>query len=104
MIEEEINVEEMPADEQPHNDAVPRVVVVPAPSVDFRIEFTTDRKFEQRAYITWVRDLAEKLGFVSVIMKSDNGANGRKGYVALGCQKAVNTGSTRSRKGRRRQR
>jgi hypothetical protein len=46
MIEEEINVEEKPAGEQPHNDAVSPVVVVPTPSVDFRFEFTTDRKFE----------------------------------------------------------
>jgi hypothetical protein len=46
MIEEQINLEEKPADEQPHNDAVPPVVVVPTPNVDFRIEFTTDRKFE----------------------------------------------------------
>jgi hypothetical protein len=38
MIEEEINVEEKSANEQPHNDAVPPVVVVPAPNVDFRIE------------------------------------------------------------------
>ncbi|KAK2403262.1 hypothetical protein QL285_052716 [Trifolium repens] len=87
MIEEQINLEEKPADEQPHNDVVAPVVVVLAPNVDFRIQFTTDRKFEQRAdMLTWVRDLSEKLGFVVVTTKSDNGANGRKDYVALGCQ------------------
>jgi hypothetical protein len=86
IIEEEINVEEKSVDEQPHNDVVPPVVVVPAPNVDFRIQFITDRKFEQRVdMLTWVRDLSEKLGFVVVITKSDNGMNGRKGYVALGC-------------------
>jgi hypothetical protein len=64
------------------------VVVVPALNVDFGIEFTTDRKFEQHAdMLTWVHDLPETFGFVSVITKSDNGANGRKGYVALGCQR-----------------
>jgi hypothetical protein len=37
--------------------------------------------------LTWVRDLSEKLGLVYVITKSDNGANGQKGNVALGCQR-----------------
>jgi hypothetical protein len=70
MIEEQINLEENPIDEQPDNCVVPSVVVVPAPNVDFRIQFTTDRKFEQRAdMLKWVRDLSETLGFVSLIMK-----------------------------------
>ncbi|MCI53137.1 hypothetical protein A2U01_0074383, partial [Trifolium medium] len=38
--------------------------------------------------LSWVRDLVVKLGFVTVIAKSDNGRNGRKGYVALGCQRS----------------
>jgi hypothetical protein len=37
--------------------------------------------------LTWVRDLSENLGFIVVTTKFDNGGNGRKGYVALGCQK-----------------
>jgi hypothetical protein len=47
-----------------------------------------DRKFEQRNHmLSWVRYLAEKLEFVVVITKSDNGGNVRKGYVSLGCQR-----------------
>jgi hypothetical protein len=35
---------------------------VVAPKVDFRIEFTTERKFEDRKHmILWVRDLAYRL-------------------------------------------
>jgi hypothetical protein len=63
MIEEHINLEEKPTDEQPDNDVIFRVVVVPAPNVDFQIQLTTDRKFEQCAdMLTWVCDLSEKLG------------------------------------------
>jgi hypothetical protein len=105
MIEEEINVEEKSADEQPDNSVVPPVVVVPAPNVNFRIQYTTDRKFEQSAdMLKWVRDLSETLGFVSVITKSDNGGNGRKGYVALGCQSGGKYWEYMMEKGRRRQR
>jgi hypothetical protein len=47
--------------------------------VDFRIQFTTERKFDAwKEMISWVRDLAYKLGFVVVIAKSDNGGNSRK--------------------------
>jgi hypothetical protein len=35
--------------------------------------------------LSWVHDLAKKIGFVFVITKSDNRRNGRKGYVSLGC-------------------
>jgi hypothetical protein len=49
IVEELHNVEEKPSGEQPNNDVVPREVVVVAPKVDFRIQFTMDRKFEQRA-------------------------------------------------------
>jgi hypothetical protein len=105
MIVEEVNVEEKPADEQPDNSVVPPVVVVPAPNVNFRIQYTTDRKFEQSAdMLKWVRDLSETLGFVSVITKSDNGGNGRKGYVALGCQSGGKYWEYMMEKGRRRQR
>ncbi|MCI29358.1 FAR1-related protein, partial [Trifolium medium] len=66
-------------------DEPPKVV---APKVDFRIELTTKRKFDHREQmLSWVRDLAVKLGFIAVIAKSDNGGNGRKGYVTLGCQR-----------------
>jgi hypothetical protein len=37
--------------------------------------------------ISWVRDLAYKLGFVVVIAKSDNGGNSRKRFVTLRCQR-----------------
>jgi hypothetical protein len=33
--------------------------------------------------ILWVRDLAYKLGFVTVIAKPDNDGNGRKRFVTL---------------------
>jgi hypothetical protein len=85
MVEEWINVDEKSADEQPNVYVVASEVAL---KVYLRIQFTTDRKFEQRNHIlSWVHDLAEKLGIVAVITKSDNRVNGRKGYVALGCQR-----------------
>jgi hypothetical protein len=44
------------------------------PKVDFRIEFTIERKFEQRRdhMFSWVHDLAIKLGFVVVVTKFNN--------------------------------
>jgi hypothetical protein len=77
MVEELSNVDEKPADGQPKVDVVAPEVVVVAPKVDFRIEFTTDMKFEQRNHmLSWIHGLAEKLGFVAVISKSDNRGNG----------------------------
>jgi hypothetical protein len=88
MMEEQINVEEKSVDEHPNNDVVAPEVVEVTPKVDFRIEFTTDRRFEQRAdMLKWVRDLSKKLSFVVVTTKSDNGGNGRKDDIALGCQR-----------------
>jgi hypothetical protein len=85
-MEEQINVDEKSVDEQPNNDVVPPKVVVVTPKVDFWIQSTTNRKFEQHAdMIKWVRGLSEKLGFMVVTTKSDNGGNGRKGYVSLAC-------------------
>jgi hypothetical protein len=37
--------------------------------------------------LKWVRDLSKKLSFVVVTTKSDNGGNGRKDDIALGCQR-----------------
>ncbi|MCI17748.1 hypothetical protein A2U01_0038898 [Trifolium medium] len=62
-IEGQRNVDAKTADEPPKVDVV-------APKVDFCIEFTTEKKFEQREQmLSWVRDLAVKLGFVVVIIK-----------------------------------
>jgi hypothetical protein len=78
MMEEQINVEEKSVYEQPNIDVAAPEVVVVAHKVYFRIQFTTGRKFEQRNHmLSWVRDLAEKLGFVAIITKSDNEGNGR---------------------------
>jgi hypothetical protein len=86
--EEQNNVDEKTANEPSNVDVVAPEVVVVAPKFDFRIEFTSDRRFEQRADMQkWVFDLYEKLDFVVVTTKSDNGENDQKGYVALGCQR-----------------
>jgi hypothetical protein len=101
--EEQNNVDEKPAGEPPKVDAIAPEVVVVAPKFDFRIEFTSDRRFEQRADMQkWVCDLSENLGFVVVTTKSDNGKNDRKGYVALGCQRGGQYPEYARRKGRRR--
>jgi hypothetical protein len=104
MMEEQINVEEKPADEQPNNDVVVPEVVVVTPKVDFRIQFTADRKFEQRAdMLQWVRDLSEKLCFVVVTTKSHNLVRMvGKATLLLDVKEAVNIGSTPRRKVRRR--
>ncbi|MCI30368.1 hypothetical protein A2U01_0051577, partial [Trifolium medium] len=59
---------------QPKVEELPKEDV--APKVDFRIEFTTERKFDHlEQMLSRVRDLVVKLGFVVVIAKSDNGGN-----------------------------
>jgi hypothetical protein len=50
MVEERSNVDEK-VNEQLNVDVVAPEVVVVAPKVDFRIKFTTDRKFEQRNHM-----------------------------------------------------
>ncbi|MCI48789.1 FAR1-related protein, partial [Trifolium medium] len=78
-VAEQRDVDATPADESRN------VVVL---KIDFRIQFTTGKKFDERGQMhTWVSDLAYSLGFVSVIAKSDNAGNGRKGYVHIGCQR-----------------
>jgi hypothetical protein len=60
-VEEQNNVDEKPVDEPPKVDVVTLEVDVVAPKVDFRIEFTTEWRFEQHVnMLSWVRDLAEK--------------------------------------------
>jgi hypothetical protein len=49
--------------------------------------------------LKWVRDLSETLGFVSVVTKSDNGGMVGKAMLLLDVKEAVNTRSTRRRKG-----
>jgi hypothetical protein len=71
-VEQQRNVDAKPTDKPPKVVA-PKVDVV-AHKVDFCIKFTTERNFEEREHmLSWVRDLAVKLGFVFVIAKSDNG-------------------------------
>ncbi|MCH80751.1 FAR1-related protein, partial [Trifolium medium] len=78
-VEEQNNIDAKPANEPP---------MVEGPKVDFRIQFTTERKFDDcEEMISRVCDLEYKLGFVVVIAKSDNEAIGRKGFVTLGCQR-----------------
>ncbi|CAJ2640423.1 FAR1-related protein [Trifolium pratense] len=84
IVEEHGNVDAKQPDE-PHN-VVP--LPPPPPTIDFRIQFTMEMKFDNRAQmLKWVRDLARELGFVTMIAKSDNGANGGKGYVHIVCQR-----------------
>ncbi|XP_045830917.1 protein FAR1-RELATED SEQUENCE 5-like [Trifolium pratense] len=87
---EQGNVDAKPPDE-PHNVVplpLPHPPPPPPPTIDFRIQFTTATKFDNRAQmLKWVSDLARSLGFVTVIVKSDNEAIGRKGYVHIGCQR-----------------
>jgi len=37
--------------------------------------------------LEWVREKARKLGFCTVIGKSDNGGNGRSAFVTLICER-----------------
>jgi len=68
-------------------DAPPPIPpVVPPPVVavciDQREHFTTKQKFATRNDLwEWVREKARKLGFSTVIGKSDNGGNGRSAFV-----------------------
>ena len=63
----------------------PPVVVV---CIDQREHFTTTHKFATRNdLLEWVREKARKLGFSTVIGKSDNGGNGRSAFVTLICER-----------------
>jgi hypothetical protein len=56
------------------------------PKFDFRIHFTTNRKFTSRdEMLKRVRHEAEKLGFVAVVAKSNNKGCNRKTFVVTGC-------------------
>ena len=63
----------------------PLVVVV---CIDQREHFTTTHKFATlKDLLEWVREKPRKLGFSTVIGKSDNGGNGRRAFVALICER-----------------
>ncbi|MCH82112.1 FAR1-related protein [Trifolium medium] len=86
----ESKVDAKPVKEQPKVDvmSIKEQPKVDTPKVDFRVHFTTERKFDSHAeMISWVRDEAYKLGFVVVIAKFDSGWNNRKPFVTLGCQR-----------------
>jgi hypothetical protein len=51
MVEERINVDEKSVNEQPNVDVVAPEVIAVALNVYLRIQFTTDRKFEQRNHM-----------------------------------------------------
>jgi len=65
--------------------------VVPPPVVvciDQQEHFTTTQKFATRNdLLEWVGEKARKLGFSTVIGKSDNGGNGRSAFVTLICER-----------------
>jgi hypothetical protein len=62
--------------------------MVVAPAVDFRPQFTTDRKFSTRKQMQdWVSGKVKMLGFAAVVWKSDNRVNKRRPYVVMGCQR-----------------
>jgi hypothetical protein len=68
-------------DEQSNNKPV-------EPAVDFRQQFTMVRNFSTRQQMQdWVCGEAKKLGFVAVVVKSDNGGNKKKAFVVMGCQR-----------------
>jgi hypothetical protein len=56
--------------------------------VDFRLQFTTDKKFTIRQEKQqWVCGKAKKLGFVAMVVKSNNGSNNRKAFVVMDYQR-----------------
>jgi len=66
-------------------DAPPPIPVV---CIDQREHFTTTQKFATRNdLLEWVREKARKLGFSTIIGKSDNGGNGRNTFVTLICER-----------------
>ena len=74
-------------DAPPPNPAVvpPSVVAV---CIDQREHFTTKQKFAtQNDLLEWVREKARKLGFSTVIGKSDNSGNRRSAFVTLICER-----------------
>ncbi|KAK2390675.1 hypothetical protein QL285_064195 [Trifolium repens] len=74
-------------DQASTSTAIVKSMVV-EPTVDHHQQFTTDRKFHTRAQMKdWLCGETKKLGFVVVTAKSDNGANNRKPYIIMGCQR-----------------
>jgi len=61
---------------------------IPVVCIDQREHFTTTQKFAtHNDLLEWVREKARKLGFSTVIGKSDNSGNGRSAFVTLICEK-----------------
>lgn len=62
---------------------IPRVVCI-----DHGEHFTTKQKFAtQNDLLEWVREKARKLGFTTIIGKSDKGGNGRSAFVTVICER-----------------
>jgi hypothetical protein len=62
--------------------------MVVEPTVDFRLQFTTDRKFTTRQEKQqWIFGEAKKLGFIAMVAKSNNGRNNRKAFVVIDYQR-----------------
>ena len=56
--------------------------------IDHREYFTTNQKFAtHNDLLEWVREKAKKLGFTTVIGKSDKGGNGRSAFVTVVCER-----------------
>jgi hypothetical protein len=57
-------------------------LMVVEPTVDYRPQFTTNRKFSTRQQMQdWVCGQVKKLGFVAVVAKSNNRANKRRPLI-----------------------
>jgi len=56
--------------------------------IDHREYFTTEHRFVTwNDFLEWVREEARKLGFSTVIGKSDKGGNGRSAFVTMICER-----------------
>jgi len=71
------------------DDAPPPIPhIPPVVCIDQREHFTTTQKFATRNdLLEWVREKVRKLGFSTIIGKSDNSGNGRSTFVTLICER-----------------
>ncbi|MCI12239.1 protein FAR1-RELATED SEQUENCE 5, partial [Trifolium medium] len=81
-----VNVKPSKVEDKGDRQSTNKPMVV-EPAIDFRLQFTTYRKFTTwHEMQKWVCGEATKLRFVVAVAKSDNGGNNRKAYVVMGCQ------------------
>jgi hypothetical protein len=73
---------------QPPDESRALVPIPPAIHVYVGNHFETNQAFKSKeAVLKWAREVAMRLQFSIVVVRSDNGGGGRKQFIVLGCER-----------------